>query len=177
MEGDIEIQRLKTATESRSNLEQKYDLATDPRYDEAKQLQRDSMHNITPELRNSTSSQKFGQLIDQKVIEPILDKFGGDTEDTYGSRLKAAFVERMGEKARDEISLALVTRNISPSSETQDLIESLNSNDSAESLGIKLDSLLSTPEISSIMPKEMLFEAARDAKIDEFEFFYQSQAA
>ena len=167
----LENQRIQRGAESRSKLELKYRLAEDPRYEEAKRVQREVAINAIHALKETSSPDQFGRELDARVVQVLVDKFGGENGDSYGFKLKAAFLERIGEKARDEISAVVTSLNIEPSTETRRLLDLLPFGQSAEAIGETLGKVVASGELSTLGTPQRLFERARDAKIKESEEF------
>ena len=171
--GDPESQRVKTASESRARLEEKHRLTEDPRYEHAKSFQREKMYLAIPRLKATLTPQDFGRIMDEVMIGPLEKEYDdNENRNDFGSRLKAAFLERMGEKAKDEITGVCSAQAITPSEQTRRLLDLLPFGQSAEAIGEQLGQIVNSGELSSLGDSKALFELARDSKIAEFEEFY-----
>lgn len=154
------------AHQSRERLAQKYKLKAQPeKYKIFEEQGREIYHSKTEELGKAANPEEFGRVLDVALLE-VESLFPNDE---YGTQASKAAFERIREKARDEISDWLnaqqkpeLAARIAAAAETWQ---------SAQDAG----RWISNEVLSGYPNPQELFEAAKRAKVDEFENYYEQK--
>ena len=178
----LENQRIEAGTKSREALTDRFRLNEDSlKFEQLSVFGREAAHQAVPLLQNTHSPQEFGHILDTQVVSKIKQQFGftnnegQEDPNAYGSRAGAAYIERVGTKARDEVSMVLQLKGIN-TEESRKVLDLLPLASSCEQVGTLLNDLLkNTPEFSSQV--DTLFELTKQLKIKEFEDFYERSKA